>query len=159
MMRVHASLCLSILMVLILGLCVAPASTMYGQDESPSQTTFLPLIVALAGVQIAFGSGVDDADALVNQGTTFAYGITRLYSRYTVVGAQGLTYRTEWTVDGIRQPLLDDSSTIPFTTTVFTNYFCSPTLGSCGEPLPRGTYQVTCFIDDAPYQQATARIE
>jgi hypothetical protein len=103
---------------------------------------------------------VDDQDRLLNPGTVFTYGIARLYYQYVVAGAAGRPYRTEWSVDGARLPLLDDSGTIPqAASAVFTNSFCSPTLGNCDQPVPRAVYQVNLYIDDVLYRQATAVIQ
>jgi len=121
-----------------------------------TQRVLLPLIVTLPSVVIQFGSGVDSQNNLIDPGTTFTYGITHLYYRYTVAGAAGLPYRTEWSVDGAGQPQLDDSGTIPSASSVFTNFLCSPTLGSCGQPVPRGAYQVKFFINGLFYEQVTA---
>jgi hypothetical protein len=130
--------------------------------EAPAQSAppiFIPLIVAPPKVGIQFGTGVDSQNNLVNPGTAFVYGIARLYYRYAVTGAPGLSYRTEWFVDGARQPLLDDSGPIPAESAVFTNYFCSPTLSSCDQPVPRGAYRVKFYIADLLYSEATAVVQ
>jgi hypothetical protein len=120
---------------------------------------FIPLVVTLPEVDIQFGTGVDSQNNLINPGTVFLYGIARLYYRYTVVGAPGKLYRTEWFVDGARQPQLDDSGTIPAASTEFTNFFCSPTLGSCDQPVPRGIYRVRFYIGDLFYREAIAVVQ
>jgi hypothetical protein len=131
-----------------------------GQAQEVPQV-FVPLVVRPPDVGIQFGTGVDTQNNLVNPGTVFAYGIARLYYRYTVTGAPGQPYRTEWFADGVRQRRLDDSGTIPATdvSAVFTNFFCSPTLGSCDQPVPRGVYRVRFYIDDVFYREATAVVQ
>jgi hypothetical protein len=130
-----------------------------GAPAQSARPIFLPLVVASPRVSIQFGTGVDSQNNLLNPGTTFAYGIARLYYRYTITGAAGLPYRTEWFVDGARQPQLDDSGSMPAEVSVFTNYFCSPTLGDCSQPVPRAAYRVRLYVADALYADATARVE
>ena len=144
--------------VLALALLLALSGSLKAQAPEQPQV-FLPLVVSQPLVQIEFGTGVDSENNLVNSGTVFAYGIARLYYRYTVVGAPGQSYRTEWFVDNLRQPQLDDSGTILDTSAVFTNFFCSPTLGSCDQPVPRGAYRVTFYIDDVFFSEATAVVQ
>nr|AIA10702.1 unknown Function [uncultured bacterium] len=154
--------------LLALALLFAPAQSSGGQTRALARSgshhaqaqlaprAFMPLIAALPEIEIQFGTGVDAQNNLLNPGTTFGYGIAQLYYRYTVAGAPGRLYRTEWSVDGVRQPQLDDSGLIPSTSAVFTNFFCSPTLGSCEQPVPRAIYQVRFYIDDVFYHEATA---
>jgi hypothetical protein len=120
---------------------------------------FLPVIARSPSAIIQFGTGVDNQSNLVDPGTSFAYGIPRLYYQFTLVGAPGRSYHTEWSVNGARVPLLDDSGLIPSASAVFTNSFCSPDLADCAQPVPRGTYQVSLFIDDLFYQTATAVVQ
>lgn len=124
-----------------------------------TEAVFLPMITAPPGVLIQFGTGVDNAGSLTGAGTSFSYGITHLYYQYTVNGATNLPYRTEWYVDGVRQPQLDDSGTVLLDSATFTNYVCSLDLGSCGAALPKGVYQVDFFLDETRYQQASATIQ
>ena len=146
--------------MLMLMIVLAPAQAGWGV-RAPSETIriFFPAVARSPGVSIQFGSGLDGQNNLVGTGTVFAYGIARLYYRYTIGGAAGRFYRTEWLLDGVRQPLLDDSGPIPLAQAVFTNSFCSPSLGSCAQPVPRGTYHVALFIDDLRYQEATAVVQ
>jgi hypothetical protein len=120
---------------------------------------FMPLVVTLPEVDILFGTGVDNQGHLLDPGTVFAYGIARLYYRYLVTGAPGRLYRTEWFVNGARQPLLDDSGTIPAAAAALTNSFCSPMLGDCDQPVPRAVYQVRFYVDDVLYHEATAVVQ
>ena len=143
--------------LLALALLLALSGSLKAQDEEPQ--VFLPLIISQPQVKIEFGTGVDSENNLVNVGTVFAYGIERLYYRYTVTGAPGQPYHTEWFVDNVRQPQLDDSGTILITPAVLTNSFCSPTLGSCDQPVPRGLYQVKFYINDIFYREATAVVQ
>jgi hypothetical protein len=124
-----------------------------------TQHVYLPLIFRSPGVGIQFGSLVDAQNNLLDPGTTFTYGITHLYYRYTVESAAGRAYRAEWSLDGVRQPQLDDSGTIPSASATFASYICSLTLGPCDGPLPRGAYKVQFFIDGALHQEATATIQ
>jgi hypothetical protein len=128
-------------------------------QQSGPQKLFLPLVVRQPQVKIEFGTGVDSESTLLNVGTEFDYGIERLYYRYTVMNASGKPYRTEWFVDNVRQPLLDDSGTILAAVAVFTNSFCSPTLGACAQPVPRGAYRVRFYIDDVFSSEATAVVQ
>jgi hypothetical protein len=155
-----------------------PVSVVHGEGEwisnpSPTPTlavfataqvtgtehVYLPLITRSPGVNIQFGSVIDAQKNLLDPGTVFPYGITYLYYRYTVEGASGRPYRAEWTIDGVRQPQLDESGLIPSASAIFPSYLCSVTLGPCGVPLPRGAYQVSFFIDDIFRQEATATIQ
>jgi hypothetical protein len=125
-----------------------------------TERVYLPLIARPPSVRIQFGSAVDGQNNLIDPGITFAYGITHLYYSYTVEDAPGQVYRTEWSIDGVRQPLLDESGTIPSEAlATFASHICSPTLGPCGVPLPRGAYQVKFFIDNVFRQEATATIQ
>jgi hypothetical protein len=138
------------------------ASARGGSHHAQAQLVpkaFMPLIAAPPGVEIQFGTGLDAQNNLLNPGTTFGYGIARLYYRYTVVAASGRIYRTEWFVDGVREPQLDDSGPILSTPAVFTNSFCSPTLSSCEQPVPRAIYQVKFYIDDVFYREAIAVVQ
>jgi len=138
----------------------SPTPTIFATTQvTGTQFVYLPLIAVSPSIRIQFGSGVDSQGNLIDPGTAFAYGITHLYYRYTAEGAAGRSYRTEWIVNGARQTLLDESGTIPSTPAMLTSFFCSPTLGPCGPPVPRGVYQVTFFIDDVAYQQATATVQ
>jgi hypothetical protein len=146
----------------LLALALLLAATLSGSLQAQVQQSpraFMPLVVAQSGVDIQFGTGVDSQNNLLNPGTVFAYGIARLYYRYTVAGAANLPYRTEWFVDGVRQPLLDDSGTIFVSPAVLTQFFCSPTLGSCDQPVPRATYKVRFYIDEVFYREATAVVQ
>jgi hypothetical protein len=157
--------------LLALALLLTPAQHGGGQTSEPAlsgsrqiQTqlaprAFLPLVDALPVVAIQFGTGVDDQNNLLNPGIVFTYGIARLYYRYTVTDMSGRLYRTEWFVDGARQPQLDDSGPILTASAVFTNFFCSPTLGSCGQPVPRATYRIRFYIDDVFYREAAAVVQ
>ena len=144
--------------VLALALLLALSGSLKAQAPEQPQV-FLPLVVSQPLVQIEFGTGVDSEDNLVNPGTVFAYGIARLYYQYTVTGALGQPYRTEWSVDNVRQPQLDDSGTILDTSAVFTNFFCSRALGSCDQPVPRGAYRVRFYIDEVFFSEATAVVQ
>jgi hypothetical protein len=138
------------------------APTLSSSHQAPAQVVpraFIPLVFGLPEVDIQFGTGVDSQHNLLNPGTVFVYGIADLYYRYTVRGKSGGLYRTEWFVDGLRQPQLDDSGPILSDTAVFTNFFCSPTLGSCEQPVPRAAYRVRFYIDDLFYREATAVVQ
>jgi hypothetical protein len=138
------------------------APTLNGSRQAPAQLTpraFLPLVVGQPVVDIQFGTGVDSQHNLLNPGTVFTYGITQLYYQFTVRNMPNQLYRTEWFVDGVRQAQLDDSGLIPSTSAVFTNFFCSPTLGSCDQPVPRAVYQVRFYIDDVFYSEGTAIVQ
>ncbi|SRR5258706_8700812 len=137
-----------------------PAPAVFATAQvTGTEHVYLPLIASSPGIRIQFGSVVDAQNNLIDPGTIFAYGITHLYYRYTVEGASGRAYRTEWAINGVRQPQLDDSGTIPSASATFASYVCSLTLGPCGMPLPRGAYQVKFFIDGVFHQEATATIQ
>jgi hypothetical protein len=157
--------------LLALALLFTPAQSGGGQTLAPTPSVsghtpaqvmpraYMPLIVALPQVEIQFGTGLDSQNNLLDPGTIFVYGIAELYYRYTVRGKSDQLYRTEWFVDSVRQPQLDDSGPILSDSAVFTNFFCSPTLGSCGQPVPRGVYRVRFYIDDVFYHEATAVVQ
>ena len=144
--------------MLALALLLALSGSLRAQAPEELQV-FLPLVVSQPSVEIEFGTGVDSENNLVNPGTIFAYGIARLYYQYRVTGALGQAYRAEWFVDNVRQPQLDDSGTILDTPAVLTNFFCSPTLGSCDQPVPRGAYRVQFFLNDVLFREATAVVQ
>jgi hypothetical protein len=157
--------------LLVLALLFTPAQPGGGQTlaptpsvsrQIPAQVTpraFIPLVVGQPEVEIQFGTGVDSQNNLLNRGTTFVYGIANLYYRYIVRDKSGRLYRTEWFADSLRQPQLDDSGLILSDAAVFTNFFCSPTLGSCEQPVPRAAYRVRFYIDDVFYHEATAVVQ
>jgi hypothetical protein len=159
MIVMHLLLSARRLLAVVVALALLLALSGSLKAQAPEQHVFLPLVVSQPLVKIEFGTGVDSEDRLVNPGTVFAYGIARLYYQYTVTGALGQPYRTEWFVDGVRQPQLDDSGTILDTSAVFTNSFCSPTLSSCDQPVPRGAYRVKFYIDEVFFSEATAVVQ
>lgn len=126
---------------------------------SETARLYLPTTFTQTGVVILFGSGLDTSRNLIDQGTTFAYGINALYYRYEVFNAQGLPYRAEWWYNNIRQPQLDDSGTILSSQAVFTNHICTLDLSTCSDPVPAGTYSVDFYIDDLLVQQASAVVQ
>jgi hypothetical protein len=137
-----------------------PTPTVFATTQiTGTQHIYLPVIIGPPAVLIQFGSAVDTQNNLLDPGTSFAYGITHLYYRYTVKDGLGLAYKTEWAVDGVRQQQLDESGTIPTAPATFASYICSITLGPCGAPLPRGVYQVKFFIGGVFRQEATATIQ
>ena len=141
------------------GSLAAKLSRFHYLQPQQAPRIFMPVVITLPEVDIQFGTGVDDQHKLLNPGTAFAYGIARLYYRYTVTGAADRQYRTEWLVNGARQPQLDDSGTIPAASAVLTNWFCSPTLGDCDQPVPRAVYQVRFYLDEMFYREATAVVQ
>lgn len=137
-----------------------PAPAVFATAQvTETEHVYLPLVAGLPDIIIQFGSVVDAQNNLLDPGTSFTYGVTHLYYRYTVNGASGRPYRTEWAIDGVRQSPLDESGTIPSVSATFASYICSPTLAPCGMPVPRGTYQVKFFIDDILRREATATIQ
>ncbi len=143
---------------------LAPSTNVTPVLFSTTQVTgtthvYLPLLLALQGVGIQFGAGLDAQKNLISPGNTFTYGIAELYYRYTVTGALDQAYRAEWSFNGTRQPQLDDSGTILSNSAVFTNSICTLDLSTCSVPVPRGTYQVKFFIDDVLYQEASAIVQ
>jgi hypothetical protein len=93
-------------------------------------------------------------------GTTFTYGIKYLCVDVVVDGAQGQTYRFRWTIDGrlIDEKELGASGTISSQQEVVLDGICYGLEGACGDAVPRGTYQVSFFLNNVQYQTAEAVI-
>ncbi len=103
---------------------------------------FLPAIVvpgAPATVQFYGRAG----DLRSGPATTFGFGITALEYEIGVIGAQGLIYREEWSLNGIRQLQLDGGGVVPGSPAVLSNSI----LQSDSSPLPRGTYRLRFLLD------------
>jgi hypothetical protein len=113
---------------------VAPSLvSLYRQQLPMVVTSGVPATIAF------FGRTGDLRSGPANQ---FGYGITALEYEIQIVGAAGLPYREEWSVDGQSKPQLGSQGTIPASTATLTNAL----LYSTGAPLPRGTYRLRFFI-------------
>jgi hypothetical protein len=103
------------------------------------------------------GSATPDCQGTT--GTSFTYGIKYLCADVIVDGAQGQTYRFSWSINGRLDSRLDTEGTINAPLVDAPAGICSPQGSeSCGSAIPRGTYQVSFFLNNIPYQTASAVI-
>lgn len=138
----------------------APAPTAGPSRVAPAATTgpFLPLILMSTRVTPIVFTGSVTSDCQSPAGTSFAYGIKYLCADVIVDGAQGQAYRFSWTIDGKLQSGLGDSGTISSQLIDVPDGICYGRNGDCGDAIPRGTYQVSFFLNNVQYQTNTAVI-
>lgn len=173
------------IVVLVLGLL--PAWALYGQERAstwgrfprqarpitalapaaaprhlaPAAITgpFLPIILTSTRVTPIVFTGSATSDCVGTAGTSFTYGIKYLCVDVIADGAQGQAYRFSWTIDGKLQAGLGASGTISSPQEDVPDAICyGPSGLSCGDAIPRGTYQISFFLNNIQYQTATALI-
>lgn len=133
----------------------APAPETTIQQGALPFNVSLPLVISpFPSVAIRFGTAIVNNE-LINPGTVFGYGITALHYQISVPAGQGLAYHEQWTINGIREPQLDASGSIPATPAVLSNAI----LLSTNSVLPRGSYQVRFLINGQLAGEATAIIQ
>jgi hypothetical protein len=104
-------------------------------------------------------TGSDTADCIGTTGTSFPYGIKYLCVDLTVDGAEGESYRFQWTKDGEPQPSADTIGTISAALVDVPAGICFlQSNGECGAVIARGTYRVSFSLNNIQYQTATAVI-
>jgi hypothetical protein len=137
---------------------LAPAAA--PRQIAPAAITgpFLPIILTSIHVTPIVFTGSATSDCAGAAGTSFTYGIKYLCVDVIVGGAQGQAYRFSWTIDGKLQSGLGDSGTISSQQEDVPDGICYGPSGSCGDAIPRGTYQVSFFLNNIQYQTATAVI-
>jgi hypothetical protein len=119
---------------------------------------FLPVILTSIRVTPIVFIGTSTSDCQGTAGTSFTYGIKYLCVDLTVDGAQDQTYRFSWTIDGKPQAGLGNSGTISSQLVGVGDGICYGPSGACGDAIPRGTYQVSFFLNNAQYQTSSAVI-
>ncbi|HJZ50217.1 MAG TPA: hypothetical protein VKE41_23765 [Roseiflexaceae bacterium] len=135
-----------------------PASTPSKLVPAALTGPFLPIILTSIRVSPIVFSGSATSNCLGTTGTSFTYGIKYLCVDVIVDGAQGQAYRFRWTIDGQLKPNLGNSGTIGSQLVDVPDGICYGPSGGCGDAVPRGTYQVSFFLNDIQYQTATALI-
>jgi hypothetical protein len=139
----------------------APAPAAEPSRVAPAAITgpFLPIIVTSIRVTPIVFTGSASSDCQGTTGTSFTYGIKYLCADVVVDGAQGQVYRFSWTVGGRPDPHLDTVGTINAQLVDAPAGICSPQGNEpCGSAIPRGTYQVSFFLNNVQYQTAKAVI-
>jgi hypothetical protein len=140
---------------------MVPASTSFPSRSTPASIIgpFLPIIVTSTRVTPIVFTGSATPDCQGTTGTSFAYGIKYLCADVVVDGAQGQTYRFSWSINGRPDSRLDTEGTINAPLVVAPAGICSPQGNEpCGSAIPRGTYQVSFFLNNVLYQTASAAI-
>ena len=120
---------------------------------------FLPVILMSIHVTPLVFTGSPTADCQGTTGVSFNYGIKYLCVDTTVDGAQGQAYRFSWSIDGQIKTNLGSSGTISAQLVDVPDGICYGPSGACGDAIPRGTYQVSFFLNNVPYQTASAVIK
>jgi hypothetical protein len=120
---------------------------------------FLPIIVTSTRVTPIVFTGSATPDCQGTTGTSFAHGIKYLCADVIVDGAQGQTYRFSWTINGLPDSRLDTEGMINAPLVDAPAGICSPQGNEpCGSAIPRGTYEVSFYLNNVPYQTASAVI-
>lgn len=140
-----------------------PAQTSsVGVDQAQSIVTYIPLLATPIQVSPLQFATTIDKNRPINPATTFSADTDILFVTTLIEGAQGLSYRIEWTFPPDANPSgLIDSDTLAAAEVPFAYRICpiSPETRECtGDPLRAGTYDVKFFIDGILYQQAVATI-
>ncbi|PDV96741.1 hypothetical protein A9Q02_05815 [Candidatus Chloroploca asiatica] len=91
-----------------------------------------------------FGAG-RNGDELLEEGTSFSFGLTTLYYAVNITDSSEGRFREEWIINGQHQPTLDRSGLLP--QPEGGNYLSGITL-STGAPLPLGEYELRIFVDE-----------
>lgn len=115
----------------------------------------LPLLQYPPGppTSISFGTGQADGQ-LIGEATSFSFGITALHYRVSVVGAEGRTFREEWSLNGVARPELTRSGVLPAAEATYLSAIALST----GAPLPPGSYRLRLLVDDLVGGEAEAII-
>lgn len=119
--------------------------------------TYLPIATTPTAVSIRFSAGTSTACQPFTPGTRFS-NITFLCYQISIGGGKGKTYRTEWYLNGKPQTALNRSGTVVYDSELRSGAVCYGPFGNCGDPLPRGLWQVNVFLNGQLYKQATATI-
>lgn len=136
-------------------------STTPGQTAPPSQSArgiaeqgmneqsfqvWIPVIAEAPGpsARVRFGAG-RNGDELLEEGTSFSFGLTTLYYAVSITDSTEGRFREEWIINGQRQPTLDRSGLLP--QPEGGSYLSGITL-STGAPLPLGEYELRIFVDE-----------
>ncbi|MBP1464331.1 hypothetical protein EYB53_001290 [Candidatus Chloroploca sp. M-50] len=121
----------------------APAGR--GLNEQPFQV-WIPVIAEAPGpsARVRFGAG-RNGDELLEEGTSFSFGLTTLYYAVSITDSSEGRFREEWIINGQHQPTLDRSGLLP--QPEGGNYLSGITL-STGAPLPIGAYELHIFVDE-----------
>jgi hypothetical protein len=140
----------------------APTPHAAARQSAPAAVTgpFLPVIMTSTRVTPIVFIGSATPDCVGTAGTSFPLGIKYLCVDLTVDGAQGQQYKFRWTINGQRidDKVLGASGTISSQLVGIGDGICYGPSGTCGDVIPRGTYQVSFFLDNVQYQTNTAAI-
>lgn len=138
----------------------APSPQAAAKQRAPAAVIgpFLPVILTSTRVTPIVFTGSATSDCQGTVGTSFAYGIKYLCVDLTVDGALGQAYRFSWTINGALQARLGNTGTISSQPVALGDGICYGPSGACGDAIPRGTYQVSFFLDNVQYQASTAVI-
>ncbi|NCC31271.1 MAG: hypothetical protein EOM24_04500 [Chloroflexia bacterium] len=120
----------------------APAGQ--GLNEQPFQV-WIPVIAETPGPRARVRFGADrNGDELLEEGTSFSFGLTTLYYAVSITDSTEGHFREEWIINGLRQPTLERSGLLPHPDGG--SYLSGITL-STGVPLPIGAYELHIFVD------------
>jgi hypothetical protein len=145
--------------VLLGSLAIAQAAA---QPAQLQPRAFLPLVFRPVLGVITFGSAVDGNGIPTPPATQFPAGLRKLYYNAAISNANGLPFRLEWTLNGTRQPGIDESGTVISDAYNFSGFICYTQVGtSCDNPtntLPSGTYNLRLFVHNILITENTATI-
>ncbi|WP_129676494.1 hypothetical protein [Candidatus Chloroploca sp. Khr17] len=115
-----------------------------GLNGQPFQV-WIPVIAEAPGPRANLRFGADrDGDELLEEGTSFSFGLTTLYYAVRITDSSEGHFREEWIINGQRQPTLERSGLLP--QPEGGSYLSGITL-STGAPLPIGVYELHIFVD------------
>ncbi|HEX5690138.1 MAG TPA: hypothetical protein VFX76_09055 [Roseiflexaceae bacterium] len=123
---------------------------------------YLPIVLRPITGAITFGAAIDSNGIPTPPATQFTAGLRKLYYNAAIGNADGLPYRLEWTLNGTRQPGIDESGTAVGNAENVNGFICYTQQGtSCDNPtgtLPTGTYTLRLYVNDILLAENTATI-
>ena len=129
--------------------------------SSEDKFTYLPIVTRAITVaqQWAYSATCDNTpDATSADPATFGYGLRELYLLETIQGANGKSFKVEWTIDGNRITDLDETGAVPSNAYNYSSVIMYGVGGNCGSAVPRGTYSIKFYIDGQLFKQGQAVI-
>jgi hypothetical protein len=136
---------------------VAPP-TIGAQDQ---RKAFLPIVIRPVAAVISFGATVDSEGVPNPPVTQLPAGSRKLYYYIPIAGADGATYRREWTINGERETAIDRNGVIVGDSYIMSGVICYSSVPGCDSPtgtLPAGTFLLQLYIDNILVAQNTATV-
>jgi hypothetical protein len=111
-----------------------------------SHTVYLPLVASPPVVDLRTGPSSDERGAIAQPTATLPAGAAELHIDVRIRGARGLTYHVEVAAPDGRTYELGSGAAYDHEQFV-RGRVCFGTFGSCGSPLPSGSYVVRVLLD------------